>query len=86
MRALDLREVDAIGHGDVLALAQVGADAERLRPEAQDVVGLAPRELRHQVGPVAALAGRDAPLDLADPALAVVLALDRAGAVRSAFM
>ena len=75
--ALDLGEVDAVGHGDVLALAQVGADAEGLGPEAQDLVALAARELRHQVRPVVALAGRDATLDLGHPAAALVLALDR---------
>jgi hypothetical protein len=33
VRALDLGEVETLGHGDVLPLAEVGGDAERLRPE-----------------------------------------------------
>jgi hypothetical protein len=75
--ALDFGEIDVVGHADVLALAQVGADPEGLGPEAQDFVALATRELRHQVRPVMALAGRDATLDFGHPAAALELALDR---------
>ena len=71
VRPRDLVERHAVGHGDVLPLAEVGAHAERLRAEAQDLVRLPARERGHQVRPVAALARGDAPLDLRDPALAI---------------
>jgi hypothetical protein len=50
VRPLDPGEVDAFGHGDVLALAQVRADPEGLGPEAQDLVALTARNFGIRTG------------------------------------
>ena len=65
--------------GDVLALAEVGVDAERSRAVAKDLLDVAFAEARHVPRPMAADTGRDARLDGADPAPAFVLVGDVGG-------
>jgi hypothetical protein len=73
--ALDRGEIGVVGDRNVLPLAEVGVDAEGFGAEAQDVVGLLARELRHPIRAAVTFARRDASFDLGHPARTRVFAL-----------
>ncbi len=69
--AIDRLQIGVLGNRDVLALAQVGVDADRFGTETQDVVGFAVRKARHLVRTVRADAGRHALFDGCNPTRAL---------------